>query len=244
MLRSSRANTPQEGGTSTVPDQQMDSSSTGPPAKSQPNRTASQQQPQCGPSPLPPNYPPQQGAMSIRPPGNFPPRPGYPAEYSQDPYGAPYPPIQRYPPPQQSRYPNPGGCYSMMPPPPPPTAGYPPSEYPQKMWPSYPPNMIPPDHPSNYPPQRSPYQPQQDMYGRGPYPPGPPMANGASPTPPRGPPPTQMRYPHPSDQSGVMSQPPALAPSTQQQQEQSPAAGFSAPASQQPQSNRPETRGL
>ncbi|KAM3186239.1 hypothetical protein ACTXT7_004735 [Hymenolepis weldensis] len=242
MLRSSRANTPQEGGTSTVPDQQMDPSSTGPSAKSQPNRTASQQQPQCGPSPLPPNYPPQQTAMSIRPPGNFPPRPGYPAEYSQDPYGTPYPPMQRYPPPQQSRYPNPGGCYSMMPPPPPPTAGYPPSEYPQKMWPSYPPNMIPPDHPSNYPPQRPPYQPQQDMYGRGPYPPGPPMANGASPTPPRGPPPTQMRYPHPSDQSGVMPQPPALAPSTQQQQEQSPAAGFSAPASQQPQSNRPETR--
>ncbi|VDN96685.1 unnamed protein product [Rodentolepis nana] len=242
MLRSSRANTPQEGGTSTASDQQMDSSSTCPPSKAQPNRTAPQQQPQGGPSPLPPNYPPQQGGMSIRPPGNFPPRPGYPPEYNQDPYGGPYPPMQRYPPPQQSRYSNPGSCYSMMPPPPPPNAGYPSSEYSQKMWPSYPTNMMQPDHPSNYPPQRPSYQPQQDMFGRGPYPSGPPpMANGASPTPPRGPTQTHMRYPHPPDHGGVMPQPPTHVLSTQQQQDQSPVV-FPTLSSQQPQSNRPETR--
>lgn len=207
-MRSSRANTPQEG----VPDmrspdhqQQMESMS-----KPQTNRAPS------GPSPLPggpygaggmpqdPRMRPQPGVM---PPGAFPPRPNYQPDYgAQDPYAS-YP-SQRYPP---SRYPTPGAVYSMMPPPPPPSSsssGYPP-EY-QKMWPY----MMPPEH-QNYP--RPPYHQPPDMYTRSgtSYP---PMSNGVS--PPRGPP---MRYSHPPQQlppSGMEGIVPPQTSASQQDQHQ------------------------
>ncbi|KAH9278144.1 Trithorax group protein osa [Echinococcus granulosus] len=211
LLRSSRANTPQEGAPDmrspvSQPDQQQQMDSM---PKSQPNRTPG------GPSPLPGYGPgmPQDTRMNpgmVRPgvmgPGAFPPRSSYPPEYGQDPY-APYP-LQRYPPPpQSSRYPAPGGGYSMMPPPPPPTSsGYPPpppAEY-QKMWP-----YMMPDHP-NYP---RPYHPDMYSRGGGGYPQPPPMSNGLS--SPRGP---TMRYPHPPMGSMESVVPPSQPPNSQQDQ--------------------------
>uniref|UniRef100_A0A5K3EGI9 ARID domain-containing protein n=1 Tax=Mesocestoides corti TaxID=53468 RepID=A0A5K3EGI9_MESCO len=218
LLRSSRANTPQENASEMrsplqpPPEHQQQIDSV---PKSQPNR------PPGGPSPLP-GYGsgmPQDTRMgpgTLRPgvmsPGVYPPRSGYPPpEYGQDPYG-PYS-LQRYPPPppQSSRYPTPGG-YTMMPPPPPPASGgYPPTADYQKM----PPYMMP-DH-SNYP---RPYQP--DMYTRSGYS-QPPMSNGVSP-PPRG---MAMRYPPPptGGLEGVVSpnsqqeqQPPSFPPQQQQPQ--------------------------